>query len=504
MHYGAEDYCDMNKDDCLKLMETILAIPGEDRTTEFKRLGKDDKVTKIIESIVAMANTDGGVIIFGVDDPEKTKLKGMDRVFGIEENPEKYDEIARNIARIAPPIPQLWPPVVVTCPNGKSVGLLSIPKGTTSFHSIENHVFVRLERGNKILTPHEIVGLSYAKGFQRAERELVEVDFDLLRTEFYEMWRINRKIKADKIENILFNTGLARKDEGGNLKPTRAATLLFALYPHNIMDTKCTIRMFQYTGTIETIGETLNLIATPSTIEGPLIRQISEAHEHVLTLLRAGMRIPSSGFITRYSIPERAIKEAITNAVIHRDYYMKRDIEVRIFEDRVEVESPGLFPCNITAYNIGFVRAEGYRNDMIVKHLREFPEPPNLDQNEGVRVMRAEMDKGNLYPPVFLTYPVLQDAIRVVLFNTLRSTEWDKVMYYLSSKENYVTNEKVRLIIGNPDTAKVSRILKRWVDQGLLVKIDRGAKKTVSYRLPIDTKQGLLFAGSDANKTVMS
>jgi hypothetical protein len=99
---------------------------------------------------------------------------------------------------------------------------------------------------------------------------------------------------------------------------------------------------------------------------------------------------------------------------------------------------------------------------------------------------------------------MLRDAIRVVLFNTLRSTEWDKVMYYLSSKENYVTNEKVCLIIGNPDTAKVSRILRRWVDQGLLVKIDRGAKKTVSYRLPVDTKQGLLFAGSDANKTVMS
>jgi ATP-dependent DNA helicase RecG len=46
-----------------------------------------------------------------------------------------------------------------------------------------------------------------------------------------------------------------------------------------------------------------------------------------------------TGFINNYKIPERVIKEAITNAVIHRDYYLKRDIEVNIFEDRIEIEN---------------------------------------------------------------------------------------------------------------------------------------------------------------------
>jgi predicted HTH transcriptional regulator len=155
-----QEFYEMDNKDCLKLMETILAIPGEDRTTEFKRLGKDEKVTRVIESIVAMANTDGGIIVFGVDDPEKTKFRGLERVFGIEENLEKHDEIGRNISRITPPISQLWPPVILPCPNGKSIGLLSIPKSTTSFHAIDNHVFIRLEKGNKILTPHEIVNFS--------------------------------------------------------------------------------------------------------------------------------------------------------------------------------------------------------------------------------------------------------------------------------------------------------------------------------------------------------
>jgi ATP-dependent DNA helicase RecG len=289
------------------------------------------------------------------------------------------------------------------------------------------------------------------------------------------------------MKEILFHTGLARKDKTGLLKPTRAAVLLFALYPHNLMETKCTIRVLQYTGTNEQVKDhTLNLIGTPKTIDGPIIKQIKDAHDYVLTLLRAGMRIPASGFVTTYRIPERAVKEAITNAVIHRDYYQKRDIEVRIFEDRVEVESSGLFPSNITSYNIGFVRAESYRNDLLVKHLREFPDPPNLDRNEGVRAMRIEMERNQLYPPVFLSYPLLKDSVRVVLLNSKKNGEWDKVSDYLLNKEKYINNEKVRAITDNPDSSRVSRLLKKWVDQGLLIRIESGSKRRVKYRLPVD------------------
>jgi predicted HTH transcriptional regulator len=83
-----------------KLIETILNILEETQTIEFKRLSGDKVVKKIIQTIVAMANTDGGTVVFGVDDPEKTELKGTDRIFGIEENKELYDEIFQEIKRI--------------------------------------------------------------------------------------------------------------------------------------------------------------------------------------------------------------------------------------------------------------------------------------------------------------------------------------------------------------------------------------------------------------------
>jgi len=475
------------------IIKNILSIPVETQNIEFKRLGgsRNEGVDKTLQSIVAMANTDGGTIIFGVDDPEKTTRKGIDRIFGIEENLELYDEIGKSVRKIYPPISDIWPPKIVKVAEDKRIALMFIQKVGDGFRHIENRVYVRLEKGNKNLGPQEILHLAYVKGFSRADRELVDINFDLLRTDFYGAWRKKRGLGEDKIETILEKTGLARKDEKSKLLPTRAAVLLFSEFPNDILDSKCSVRVFQYEGNLETVNETLNLLGTPRNINGPIAKQIADAHEYVLSLLRTGMRVPS-GFVTTYSIPERAVKEAITNAVIHRDYHTKRDIEVRIFEDRIEVESPGLLPFNITPSNIGIERSHEYRNDLLVKHLREFPDPPNLDQNEGVRAMRQTMKTANLYPPVFWTYPHLQDRVRVILFNETAPNEWDKVSAYLIENK-YITNAEARKILHTEDTVKVSKRFNRWVKQRLLTKITprTGAKRNVRYRLPTADEKSL-------------
>jgi ATP-dependent DNA helicase RecG len=414
------------------IIETLLDIPEETQTLEFKLLGDKKVVTKILETIVAMANTDGGRIVLGIDDPEKTRRKGLDRIVGIEESKELFDEVQRELQRIVPPVTGVSSPYMLPVPDvNKTIAIIDVPKATECFHSVNNHVYVRLHKGNKLLTPQEVIKLSYAKGFEKADRELVKVDFELLNTPNYIDWKSTRKVRGRNIEDVLFKTGLARKNESGVLLPTRAAVLLFAEYPTNLMDTKCTVRVSQFTGRIENYRETPNLVGKPKTIEGSPISLIARAHEYVLTLLRAGIEM-HSGFTTQYQIPERAVREAITNAVIHRDYHIKRDIEVKIFEDRIEVKSPGLFPYNITKTNIGKVRSDGYRNDLLVKHLREFSEPPNLDQNEGVRAMQSEMNARNLYPPIYWTYPVYDDSVEVGLFNENRPNEWEKIKDYLS------------------------------------------------------------------------
>ena len=260
-----------------ELLNWILTIPAEDRVTEFKRMGETSVVSKIVETIVAMTNTDGGIVILGVDDPEKTKLKGNSRVFGIEENLENYDAILREIERIIPPLTVIWPPMQLSCDNEKTIAIIKVPKAGEHIHAINNKVYIRLEKGNKTLTPYEVIKYSYARGFQKADGELVDVDFDLLKTDYFERWRKSRKIDSGEIQDILFHSGLCRKNDQGEIKPTRAAVLLFAYYPHNIMDTKCAIRVYQYEGTIEKIGETPNLISKPKTIDGPIVKQIEDA-----------------------------------------------------------------------------------------------------------------------------------------------------------------------------------------------------------------------------------
>lgn len=473
-----------------EIIKILLDIPEETQTVEFKRLKKSTKdesnvVKSVTEAIVGMANAEGGLIVLGIDDPEKTIRKGLDRIFGIEGDKENFDAIGREIQRIIPPLASIWPPQIVSVEDfGKTVALIHVPKCLDDFRQLNGKVFLRQQKSNREITSHEIVMFSYAKGFRKADIELVDVSLHLLDTEIYRQWSRTRSA-GKNIEDILERAGLARRNADGKILPTRAAVLLFAEYPTNLMDTKCAIRIFQIAGTIETVGAVPNYVGVPDILQGPAVELIRLAQETTLRLLRSGVEMPRSGFVNKYRIPERAIIEAITNAVIHRDYFSKRDIEIKIFENRVEIESPGLFPFNITPANIGYVRSSGYRNDLLVKILREMPNRPNWDQNEGVRAMREEMHARNLYPPIFYTYPYLQDAVRVVLFNEIQATEWEKISHYLKQNK-YINNEIARKITGVVDKDKMSKLFKKWMNQNLLIKIVplSASKKLVKYRLP--------------------
>lgn len=464
-----------------EIIDILLSIPAETETIEFKRVWENSN-SKILQSIVSFANTDGWKIVIWIDDPEKTKLKWVDRIFWIEENEENYDALIREISKIIPPF-NLYKIDKYTAINWKTVVIINIDKSQESFHSWSNQVFIRQRKWNKQLTPQEIIHYSYAKWFQKADLELVDINFDLLDNELYKKWKEARDIYWKDISDIFYKVWLARKDNTWKLKPTRAAVLLFSEYPNDILDTKSSVRIFKYSWTVETIWETPNLLSTPKTINWPIIEQIKKTHEYVLSSLESWLTI-KSWFTIHYQIPSRAVKEAITNAIIHRDYHLQRDIEIRIFEDRVEIDSPWLFPANITKNNIWKVRSLWYRNSLLVKHLREFPNPPNLDQNEWVRAMRTEMWKENLYPPIFMTYPVLNDSVRVILFNEKIATEWERVELFLQ-KNTFITNEEAREITHISQRDKMSRLLKQWVEKWLLIPIipESWYMRWVKYKL---------------------
>lgn len=80
------------------------------------------------------------------------------------------------------------------------------------------------------------------------------------------------------------------------------------------------------------------------------------------------------------------------------------------------------------------------------------------------------MQKENLYPPIFLSYPLLSDSVRVILFNEKVATEWEKVQSFLE-KNTFITNEEARKITHIAQTYQMSKLLKQWVGKGLLIQI---------------------------------
>ena len=237
-----------------------------------------------------------------------------------------------------------------------------------------------------------------------------------------------------------------------------------------------------------------NLVRTPVTIGGPLIRQIADARQTVIKELAGGVQFGPLGFEIVQKYPVRVIAEAITNAVIHRDYRLPADVMVRIFSDRIEVDSPGLFAGPVTTANIGRVGPYS-RNPLIIQHLREFPNPPNLDAGEGVRMMFGTMRESHLYPPLYLTRPRIErEAVIVDLRNQNRPSVWEQVTDYLE-KHGTIGNAEVRQLLGTDDTLRASKQLKHWVEQGVLIVVNPDAGTNVRrYTRPDMTADENLFS----------
>ncbi len=131
--------------------------------------------------------------------------------------------------------------------------------------------------------------------------------------------------------------------------------------------------------------------------------------------------------------------------MIHRDYRLNRDIFVRVFDGRIEVESPGTFPSNITAGNIARAGSKA-RNPLIVQNLREFPEAPNIDAGEGVKMMFAEMAAAKLYPPQYRqNTDSAVESVTVTLRNLARPSMWNEVSDWID-RNGPINNSKLREI----------------------------------------------------------
>ncbi|MDR2165252.1 MAG: putative DNA binding domain-containing protein [Zoogloeaceae bacterium] len=467
-----------------RLLDVVLS-GQESQFMETKRVsGK--MVGKALETVCAFANTRGGILFLGVEDAQKAQ--GRDRLYGIDENQEAVDELVRKLeTHFLPKIKDIQT-LRFSCRlrDGKEgeLVLIHVPQSERVHSILDDGTWMRGQASNREMSAEEIAELSYRRGVRSAESEPVDVDFELLETEMWRLYRHGRGLTDTGIQDQLHRIGLARKVDGA-LRPLCAAVLLFADYPGALLaatGSRADVRVFHYRGNVMEAGETPNLVKPPKTLSGPVYRLIAQTHAYVLDELAEGLTLAASGFRAAHRYPERVIREAITNALIHRDYRLNQDVQVRIFDNRVEVLSPGMFPGRITAATI---RTAGSfaRNPLIASNLREFPDPPNVDAGEGVRMMFHLMRTGNLYPPQYREWhdPARQ-SITVTLLNEERPPVWEQVSDWID-RHGPISNGNLRKIAAL-DTLGASKLLKRWVEQGLLESDPAQGKRNRVYHKP--------------------
>lgn len=486
-----------------QLLDWALPL-AESQQLETKRVsGK--MVAKALETVCAFANTQGGWLLLGVEDADKAK--GMDRLFGIGENQEAVDELLRKLAtHHLPAVQGVQGFRLHTALRDDTQGVvvaLYVPASDKVHSILDDGTWTRGQASNREMNATEITELAYRRGVRSAESEPVDVDFELLDTDTWRLFMKGRSLSATGIADQLYRIGLAKR-VGGELRPLRAAVLLFADYPGALLaasGTRADVRVFHFKGNTIESGEVPNLRKPPKTLSGPLYRLIEQTHAHVLDELAGGLTLAASGFRTIHRYPERVIKEAITNALIHRDYRLNRDVHIRIFDNRIEVMSPGLFPGRITAATIHRTGSFA-RNALIASNLREFPEPPNVDAGEGVRMMFSLMRAGNLYPPQYRELrDQAQEAILVTLLNEERPPVWEQVSDWMD-RHGPIANSDLCQIAGL-DTLKASKMLKRWVEQGLIAADPSRGKRNMVYHKPAaspdESTPGLLASDEDNN-----
>lgn len=228
---------------------------------------------KLLETVVAFANTDGGFIVIGLEDPQKAKQE--DRLIGISENLDNVSKFLKLLEKeIEPPI-ILWNKFELDIINTKKeqdkLLVINISK-SNDVHSLKKgDTYVRHGRQNSKIGSTEIMRLKYEKGAVKFEDEktgiqnLEEIDQNLL-----DIYKKDTQSKEKDNWQFLKDNGLATKTNN-KFELTKAGILLFAKNPSVCLKCKCGIKVSHYYGTKPIFSGQPNFVRRPFTIEGPLL-----------------------------------------------------------------------------------------------------------------------------------------------------------------------------------------------------------------------------------------
>jgi len=440
---------------------------GESQFVEFKRAAVEAR--HLAENMVAFANADGGTLLIGVEDDG--------RISGIEGYQRNVDELLR--APYVHCVPPVEAQSYTFIREEKTVLALDIAYSAQVHETVGKAVYLRVGRKNQRLGVNDVLRLAYAKGQASLEARAVEgATFDDLDHALVVSYCARIGAAGDP-GDVLYGRDLLLR-RGEQLVPTLGCLLLFAQKPQRFVP-RCGLDFLKFEGTRQLVGQELNIIKR-EIIEQPLPRLLERAFEVIGMQVREYSHLNKKGlFRTTPEYPLFAWQEAIVNAVAHRDYSVTgKAIQVRMFDDRLEVESPGKLPGHVRLDNLA--RERFSRNPQIVRVLIEFGYMKDI--GEGIDRMIAEMEKLGLPEPEFsepdysFTVTLKNSPTKKVAATTL--TE-DALSRHFRENQ-YITNAEYRRLM-QVDRQTAWRQLTRMVASGELVREGKG--RYTRYKLPL-------------------
>lgn len=378
--------------------ESLLRILSEDRRIERKSAQTDPRRLGDYFSMWANTPPAGGLIALGVE--KDGTMGGCVRLSYNQLNDREKSGLnfcpdARYSSRRIP--------VINGDGNNDFVLLIRVMyREDKVVTTAAGDAFIRIGDEKHKLSDEEVKELKIDKRELDFEREGIDLvwpsDFDdTLISAFCSRVKLMWQLHGDQTDEQILAHRRLGKISNGVFCPNVACALVFGREPANRFP-GCKVRFLRYEGELEKTGEQYNVVKD-RTVEGNIPELIVETADVIRSQLRQFSKIETDGkFYTVPEYPLSAWYEALVNACVHRSYGLRnRNIFVKMFDDRLVIESPGGFPPTVTPENIYDVHHP--RNPNVMEALRY------LDfvkcHNEGTRRMRDTMAEHKLPTPEF-------------------------------------------------------------------------------------------------------
>ena len=354
---------------------------GESERLEFKRSFQNDA----IQTVVAFANSEGGSVVVGVDNDGSP----LGTTFGRETLPKILNKIAGATE------PTVIPDVQFVDLDGKPVCVITVSEYPLKPVSTRGRCYRRVGNANSQMPPAEIAqmhmratGTSW-DALPATGKTLSDIDLNAVADYIAASTRIGRRhfaANADPVD-VLHKLELVKDDTA-----TWAAILLFGKRPQSPL-IQATVHCGRFRQRIHIMDDRL--------IEGSVLHQIDETMDFLQKHINVRFEITGERAQrdTIWDYPLRALREAVTNAICHRDYASSSDIQIKVFDDSVRIWNPG-----VLAYDLSFeqLRKGDYssrpRNKLIAQIFYDLEVIERYGSGIG-RIDNACRDAG-LAPPV--------------------------------------------------------------------------------------------------------